>query len=428
MGKHEIESRQGLVPRRLADKLGAWERTILGTGSGAQEKRGDSEVKSIAILGSTGSIGTQTLDVIRRHPDRFRVTALACGHNVELLREQIREFKPKLAVCDRPEDASELAWEFPGVSFAFGEEGLGEVATAGADMVVSALSGIRGLLPTYQAILSGSDIAFANKETLVTGGRLVMDAVRESGVRMLPVDSEHSAIFQCLEGNRDRQVRRILLTASGGPFRGASLSDLEKVTPEMALAHPNWSMGRKVTIDSATMMNKGLEMIEARWLFDIDLDRIQVLVHPQSVVHSAVEFMDTSVIAQMASPDMRVPISLALSWPERLDAGDLAPELALDFFGDKARALTFEPADTSVFRCLKIAADAGRAGGNEPVIMNAANEVLVQAFLDRRIGFTEIPDRIEEALEAHGHAEVSDVEEILDIDQRTRAEVESRLP
>ncbi|MBR5229278.1 MAG: 1-deoxy-D-xylulose-5-phosphate reductoisomerase, partial [Firmicutes bacterium] len=286
-------------------------------------------MKKITILGSTGSIGTQSLEVIRNNPDRFRVEALTCGSNADLMAEQIREFRPVFAVTASEEDALRLAKEFPYVEFAWGREGLVAAATGDCDMVLNSLMGMRGLEPTYHAIKAGKDIALANKETLVAGGQLVMDAVARYGVKMLPVDSEHSAIFQCLEGNEGRPVKKILLTASGGPFRGYSLEELEKVTLEQALKHPKWTMGAKITIDSATMMNKGLEVIEAKWLFGVEADDIQILVHPQSIVHSAVEFMDTSVIAQLGVPDMKIPISLALGYPDRLTSSDAS----LDFFG-----------------------------------------------------------------------------------------------
>ena len=269
-------------------------------------------MKRIAILGSTGSIGTQALDVISRNPERFTVSALTCGRNVSLFREQIRRFKPELAVCQLQEDAEKLSWEFPGIRILFGEAGLIAAAESDCDILLNSLMGMRGLAPTYHAIMAGHDIALANKETLVAGGSVIMDAVEKKGVKMLPVDSEHSAIFQCLEGNRDKKIRKILLTASGGPFRGWSYEQLKTVTPEMALRHPNWSMGQKITIDSATMMNKGLEMIEAKWLFHVDIDDIRVLVHPQSVVHSGIEFTDSSVLTQLGVPDMRIPISVAL--------------------------------------------------------------------------------------------------------------------
>ncbi|MBQ1490038.1 MAG: 1-deoxy-D-xylulose-5-phosphate reductoisomerase [Eubacterium sp.] len=380
-------------------------------------------MKTVTILGSTGSIGTQALDVIDRNPDRFRVGALVCGHNIEKLRGQIRKYRPALAVCAEAEDAAALAKEFPDVELAYGPEGAVLAAESESDLTLSAITGIAGLAPTYHAIRTGHDIALANKETLVTGGRIIMGAAAEEGVAMLPVDSEHSAIFQCLEGNRDKEVRRILLTASGGPFRGYSREQLAEVTVQQALAHPNWSMGKKVTIDSASMMNKGLEMIEARWLFDVDIDRITVLVHPQSIVHSAVEFMDTSVLAQMGVPDMRIPISVALGYPDRLE---FPADTALDFFG-KASNLTFEKPDEDAFRCLALARDAIRTGGSSPVVMNAANEVLVQAFLDGKIGFLDIPRYIEEALCEDTFRGEPDLSEILAIDRETRKKVESKI-
>ena len=379
-------------------------------------------MKKITILGSTGSIGTQTLEVIAANPDRFCVTALTCGRNTALLAKQIAVFRPRLAVTERREDALALAAQFPQVTFLHGREGLIEAATADCDMVVNALMGMRGLEPTYHAILAGRDIALANKETLVAGGWLVMETVSEKGVRLLPVDSEHSAIFQCLEGNRHRPVKKILLTASGGPFRGFSREELEHVTPAQALKHPNWSMGAKITIDSATMMNKGLEVIEAKWLFDVPAARIQVLVHPQSILHSAVEFADNSVIGQMGVPDMRIPISLALGYPERLEN----PDAPLDFFG-AGSCLTFEKPDLETFTCLGLAYAALQTGGSCPLVLNAANEVLVDAFLQEKIGFLDIPRKLSLILSRHSAAERSDLEGILEIDRQTRAKTRELL-
>ncbi len=379
-------------------------------------------MKKITILGSTGSIGTQTLEVIAANPDRFCVTALTCGRNTALLAKQIAVFRPRLAVTERREDALALAAQFPQVTFLHGREGLIEAATADCDMVVNALMGMRGLEPTYHAILAGRDIALANKETLVAGGRLVMEIVSEKGVRLLPVDSEHSAIFQCLEGNRHRPVKKILLTASGGPFRGFSREELEHVTPAQALKHPNWSMGAKITIDSATMMNKGLEVIEAKWLFDVPAARIQVLVHPQSILHSAVEFADNSVIGQMGVPDMRIPISLALGYPERLEN----PDAPLDFFG-AGSCLTFEKPDLETFTCLGLAYAALQTGGSCPLVLNAANEVLVDAFLQEKIGFLDIPRKLSLILSRHSAAERLDLEGILEIDRQTRAKTRELL-
>ena len=372
--------------------------------------------KKITILGSTGSIGTQTLEVIAANPDRFCVTALTCGRNTALLAKQIAAFCPQLAVTERREDALALAAQFPQVTFLHGREGLIAAATADCDMVMNALMGMRGLEPTYHAILAGKDIALANKETLVAGGQLIMEAAAKSGVQLLPVDSEHSAIFQCLEGNRNRPIKKILLTASGGPFRGFSREQLAHVTLAQALRHPNWHMGAKITIDSATMMNKGLEVIEARWLFDVPADQIQVLVHPQSILHSAVEFADNSVIGQMGVPDMRIPISLALGYPERL----ANPDAPLDFFG-AGRCLTFAQPDMDTFRCLALAYDAIQTGGSCPLVLNAANEVLVDAFLHEAVRFTDIPQKLEQLLSRHTPTYHLDLEGILELDRQTRA-------
>ncbi len=379
-------------------------------------------MKKISILGSTGSVGTQSLEVIRNNRELFKVEVLTCGSNVELLSEQIREFKPAMAVTASQEDALYLSKKFPGVEFSWGSQGLIEAATQGCDMVLNALMGMRGLEPTYYAIKAGKDIALANKETLVAGGKLIMDEVSRKNIKLLPVDSEHSAIFQCLEGNRNRPVKKILLTASGGPFRGYSLEELEKVTLEQALKHPKWSMGSKITIDSATMMNKGLEVIEAKWLFGIEADDIQILVHPQSIVHSAVEFMDTSVIAQMGVPDMKIPISLALGYPDRLASS----EPGLDFFSQGAN-LTFEKPDTGVFKCIGLAYDAIKAGGSYPVVLNGANEVLVDLFLNKKIRFIQIQNTLERILDDHKACYNLQLEDILEIDSKVRKSVKEYL-
>lgn len=375
-------------------------------------------MRKISILGSTGSIGTQALDVIRENKDKFTVTALACGKNLELISAQIEEFNPQIAVIEDAEHAKILADRHPDVEVFYGEEGLITAATADCDMVLNSLMGMRGLVPTYAAIEAGKDIALANKETLVAGGELVMQAVAEKNVKMLPVDSEHSAIFQCLQGNEGKEIKKILLTASGGPFRGYSLKQLEEVTLAQALKHPKWNMGRKITIDSASMMNKGLEVIEAKWLFNVPLDKIQILVHPQSIVHSAVEFMDTSVIAQLGLPDMRIPISIALAYPERIPYTGAS----LDFFKEGAN-LTFEEPNLEVFKCIKMAYDASHAGGSYPVVLNAANEVLVDLFLHEKIRFIDIQNRLEEILNAHNPSYHLTMEDIIRIDQKTRKEV-----
>lgn len=375
-------------------------------------------MKKVAILGSTGSIGTQALDVIRANREQFEVTSLTCGKNIDRLSEQIEEFSPKLVVTAEAEDASKLAEKHSDVEIMYGEEGLAAAAEDESEILLNSLMGMRGLVPTYRAICSGKDIALANKETLVAGGELIMDAVRRAGVKLLPVDSEHSAIFQCLQGNQGKKIKRILLTASGGPFREYNKRQLEEVTLEQALKHPKWSMGKKITIDSATMMNKGLEVIEARWLFDVALSDIQILVHPQSIVHSAVEFEDTSVIAQMGLPDMRIPISVALGYPERIPYGGKG----LDFFKEGAN-LTFEKPDTEVFGCIKLAYEASEAGGSYPVVMNAANEVLVEQFLQGKIRFVDIEKNIEKILELHTPSYNLGLNDIIEIDQKIRKEV-----
>ena len=311
-------------------------------------------------------------------------------------------------------DAAALSDEFPHVTVMYGEEGLKEAARIECDMVLNSLLGISGLVPTVHAAEAGRDIAFANKETLVTGGRLIMELVRNSGIRLLPVDSEHSAIFQCLEGNAGRKIRRIILTASGGPFRGYDRERLENVTLEQTLKHPNWTMGQKITVDSATMMNKGFEVIEAKWLFDVNPQMIDVLVHPQSIIHSAVEFEDTSVIAQMGKPDMRVPISYAFSYPERIDSGlD-----SLDF--TELSALTFEKPDPETFRCLGLAYEALAADESHTVALNGANEVLTAEFLKKNIRYIDIQNILEEVMERHQGRNGLELEDIIEEDKTAR--------
>lgn len=374
-------------------------------------------MKRISLLGSTGSIGTQCLDIVRENSEKYQVKALTCGSNVKLLADQINEFNPELVVTADENDGRLLQKKYPHIEVMWGRQGLIEAAKIGCDMVVNGLMGMRGLEPTYHAVMAGRDIALANKETLVSGGEVIMDVVRKKGIRLLPVDSEHSAIFQSLEGNEGRKISKILLTASGGPFRGFTMKQLEEVTLEQALKHPNWSMGRKITIDSATMMNKGLEVIEAKWLFDVDVRKIEILVHPQSILHSAVEFEDKSVIGQMGVPDMRIPISFAMSYPKRLSSS----REGVDFFG-KAANLTFEKPDRSVFKCIKIAYDSSEAGGTYPVVMNAANEVFVDLFLKEKIRLIDIQNNLEKILESHKPTYNLDLEGIIEQDRIARDE------
>ena len=379
------------------------------------------DMKKISILGSTGSIGTQALDVIAHNQDKFKVTALSCAKSLPLLCRQIEEFSPEAVAVKDEADAKELADKYRDLEIFWGAEGLKTIASMeSCDMVLNSLMGMKGLEPTMAAIESGKDIAFANKETLVAGGQLVMDAVKKHGVAMLPVDSEHSAIFQSLQGNQDNEIRRILLTASGGPFRGYSLEQLEQVSLEQALNHPNWSMGSKITIDSATMMNKGLEVIEARWLFDVPLEKIQVVVHPQSILHSAVEYMDSSVIGQMGNPDMRIPIAYAFSYPERMDLSDVTQPL--DLFSLK-EGMSFYPADRSVFKTIDLAYEACREGGSCPVVLNGANEVLVDLFLHGKIRFIDIQNFLIQMMETHQTKRNLDLETILEEDMRGREDV-----
>jgi len=352
----------------------------------------------VAILGSTGSIGTQTLDVIAANPDRFKVQVLTAHANHHLLRKQIEQFSPALVVLADAVAEQEFLQEGlpPGVRLCSGETALQTAAAfEDTDVVLNALVGFAGLAPSLACINAGKTLAIANKETLVAAGALVMDLARRKNVAVTPVDSEHSAIAQCLAGECGTGVRRLLLTASGGPFRGRKTAELSNVTLQQCLKHPNWAMGRKITIDSATLMNKGLEVIEARWLFDIDYEHIDVVVHPQSIVHSMVEFIDGSVKAQIGLPDMKLPIQYALNQAERLDVA----YTRMDF--SQALSLTFEPPDTETFRALPLAYAAGKQGGTFPCVMNAANEVAVQAFIDGRIGFADLLPVVEGALSAH---------------------------
>ena len=380
-------------------------------------------MKKIAILGSTGSIGTQTLDVIRAHSDELEVVALAAGSNKERLKEQIREFHPELVSLSDEKKAQELKEELAGeaVEVVCGMDGLIEVAGIdSADVVVTAVVGMMGILPTMEAIRKGKDIALANKETLVTAGHLIIPMAREYGVSILPVDSEHSAIFQCLQGEPKKALDKILLTASGGPFRGKNAEFLETVTLEDALNHPNWSMGPKITIDSSTMVNKGLEVMEAKWLFGVDYSQIEVVIQPQSIIHSMVEYEDGAVIAQLGTPDMKLPIQYALYYPERR----YLPGDRLDF--STLQQITFEQPDLETFYGLKLAFEAGRTGGSLPTVLNAANEKAVALFLDRKIKYLQIPEIIQACMEAHKNIAAPTVEEILKTEQETYEFIKNR--
>jgi 1-deoxy-D-xylulose-5-phosphate reductoisomerase len=376
-------------------------------------------MKRIAILGSTGSIGTSTLDIVAAHPDRFSVVALTAGNNLELLLRQIRMFAPTLVSVRTEEQAGRLRSSLDGPcrpEVLAGVEGLIAAAThTDADMVVAAIVGAAGLVPTVAAIKAGKDIALANKETLVTAGKLVMAAVRDAGVMLYPVDSEHSAVFQSLAGHRLQDVRRIILTASGGPFLSRPLSTLGDVSVSDALRHPNWTMGQKITIDSATMMNKGLEVIEARWLFDIEPARIAVNIHPQSIIHSMVEYLDGSVMAQLGIPDMRAPIAYALSYPERIPTSVAPLDLTI------LNGLTFQLPDLERFPALSLAYRAMEDGESMPAVMNAANEVVVEAFLSGRIRFTDIAVTIQRVMDCHQPHTLSTIEEVLYVDLWARS-------
>jgi 1-deoxy-D-xylulose-5-phosphate reductoisomerase len=382
-------------------------------------------VKTVTVLGATGSIGRRTLELVAAFPDQFRVGGLAArGSNVGLIAQQVRAHRPAaVALVDRAA-VDRLARELPSPrpELYGGPEGLAVVAgEVAADVVVSALVGAAGLVPTLAAIRAGRTIALANKETLVMAGALMTRAAREHGVRLLPVDSEHSALFQCLAGAAPREVRRLVLTASGGPFRGWPRATLETVTVEQALRHPTWRMGAKITIDSATLMNKGLEVLEAHWLFGVPFERIDVVVHPQSIVHSMVEFVDRSVLAQLGMPDMGIPILYALTYPDRLPCP--APPLDLVGLG----TLTFEAPDEHAFPCLALARQAGRTGGAAPLVLNAANEIAVAAFLDGRCGFMDVPRLIGDALDAHAGGVVDDLGECLALDGAVRRSTESAV-
>lgn len=373
-------------------------------------------MKELAIFGSTGSIGCSTLNVVRRHRVRFAVSILAAGRNLQRLIEQIREFNPRHVYIIGEKDAAVLKALFPGLDIYRGEDGMDKVSRlTDFDIGVSALVGVAGLRPTWNMINNGKTVALANKEVLVAGGRLVMEAARKQGAALLTVDSEHSAIMQCLRGENHGEIERILLTASGGPFFDREITD--SITPEEALRHPTWKMGPKITIDSATMMNKGFEIIEARWLFDVPVERVQVVIHRQSIVHSMVEFKDGSIMANIAPPDMELPIAYALSYPERMEM----PQ-RLDIFAMKA--LEFKAPDEEKFPCLRLAKEAARAGHAAQVVLNAANEALVARFLAGGLRFTDIPRGVEEMLRQHIPGEPGSIDEVLALDEETRHRTE----
>lgn len=379
-------------------------------------------MRNLAILGSTGSIGTQTLDIVSKNND-LKVISLAAYGNIELLEKQIRQYMPKLACVYSEEKAAKLKENISDldVKVVSGMDGLIEAASMDeADIVVTAIVGMIGIRPTMAAIKAGKDIALANKETLVTAGHIIIPAAKEYNVNILPVDSEHSAIFQCLNGERKADVDKILLTASGGPFRGKTRAELENVTVEAALKHPNWAMGRKITIDSATLVNKGLEVIEAKWLFDVDFEDIDVVVQPQSLIHSMVQFKDGGIMAQLGTPDMRLPIQYAIYYPERryLD-GD-----RVDF--SKLAGITFENPDTDTFEGLKLAYEAGKCGGSTPTVFNAANELAVAMFLNKKIRFLDIYEIIKESMNNIKHIDNPSIEQILDVEKETYEFIRSR--
>ena len=381
-------------------------------------------MKKLAILGSTGSIGTQTLDVVRQHPDEFAVTALAAGRNIDLLAEQAREFAPRLVSVQTKELAEQLRGCLPdSIRILWGDEGALEVAThAEASFLVAAMVGSAGLAPTLAAIEAGKAIGLANKETLVTAGHLVTELVRKHGVSLLPIDSEHSAIFQCLQGENAERIRRLILTASGGSFRDKTRSELANVTVEAALSHPNWSMGAKITIDSATMMNKGLEIIEAHWLFGLPYDKIETVLHKESIIHSMVEFTDRAVMAQLGTPDMRIPIQYALTYPDRLPLESEPLDLI------RMGTLHFAAPDFARYPCLEFAYEAGKKGGTMPAVLNAANEVAVSRFLAGEIPFLAIEEIIASVMAKHQVVSVPNLDEIVEADAwaRRAAEQEQR--
>ena len=379
-------------------------------------------VKKIVLLGATGSIGVQTTDIIREHPEEFKLVGFSAGRNMELAKKFIKEFKPEIVCVQNEQDAIVLRGEFRRTAFVSGSGGLIETAVYDADVLVNAVIGSVGLEPTLEAIKLGRTIAIANKETLVTAGHLVMESAQRYGAAILPVDSEHSALFQSLNGEKIEQATKLILTASGGSFRDSTRDQLKNVTVKEALNHPNWSMGAKITIDSATMVNKGLEVIEANVLFNFDYDDIEVLLHRESIIHSMVEFRDTSVMAQLGTPDMRVPIQYALTFPERLERPN-AKRLNLAEIGK----LHFQQMDYERFHALQLAFDAGRTGGTMTTVLNAANEQAVEMFLNEEIKFLQIEEMIERAMHAHNPIPSPDLETILHVDSETRKTVQNML-
>ncbi|MCJ7776142.1 MAG: 1-deoxy-D-xylulose-5-phosphate reductoisomerase [Desulfobulbaceae bacterium] len=382
-------------------------------------------MKKIAILGSTGSIGVNALRVIQANPEKYQVTALAAGKNIRLLLEQIKRFRPLAVAVMEETAANELKAQMTNSGrpeIFFGTEGFIRLATmTEVDTIISAMAGAAGLLPTYSGIKAGRNIALANKETMVMAGSLVMAEARKHGVSILPIDSEHSAILQSLQGHPREDLRRVILTASGGPFRDLSLEEMSKVTPAQALNHPNWNMGPKVSIDSSTMMNKGLEAIEAKWLFDLKMDQISILIHSQSIVHSMVEYKDGSIISQMGVPDMIIPISFALSFPHHLKTR--VPPLELEKIG----ILSFEKPDMKRFRCLDLALKAAEIGGSMPAVLNGANEIAVESFLKGNIGFLDIPDLIEKTMASHKNHPIDSIETVMEVDRWARDMARSKL-
>jgi len=382
-------------------------------------------INTIALLGSTGSIGVSALEVIASNPEHYRVVSLSAGRNIDLLAAQMSAFRPLAVAVLEEKSAEQLRRRFSGdyrPSVLWGMPGIIEVATmTEVRTVISAMSGSAGLLPTFEAICNGKQIALANKETMVMAGPLIMETAERMGVSIRPIDSEHSAIFQSLQGHARQDLKRIVLTASGGPFRDMSPAQMGDVTPEQALDHPNWRMGRKISIDSATLMNKGLEAIEAMWLFGLKTGQIDILIHPQSIIHSMVEYKDGSTIAQLGVPDMKIPISYALSYPRHLDNG--LESLKLEEIG----ALTFEKPDMGRFRCLKLALDAAEAGGSMPAVLNGANEVAVAAFLENKIGFPDISDLIEKTLDVHDPFPIDTIERVTTADTWARETAEGLI-